>query len=156
MASRPLPTGTCITTKLQDHVKTIQVSDSTHARLVERKQASGSATLDGVIAEALGTAGRRARLAALAPAVGAVCREHKVRRLRIFGSAASGTDGPKSDLDLLVDFLPGARPGLFGLAELGEDLESLLGTKVDITTENGLHARIRARVVAVAQEVWSA
>lgn len=137
-------------------MKTIQVSDNTHAVLVERKLAAGAATLDTVIAEALGTTGRRARLTALAPAVAAICREHKVRRLRIFGSAASGRDGPGSDLDLLVDFQPSARPGLFGLAQLGEDLSAILGTKVDVTTEKGLHPGIRKRVLAGAEEVWTA
>ncbi len=136
-------------------MKTIQVSGATHARLVKRKLSSGAATLDAVIASALGSTGRRARLAALAPAVAAVCRGHRVRRLRIFGSAAKGRDGPDSDLDLLVDFEPAARPGLFGLAELGEDLQEILGTKVDITTEKGLHPRLRARILAEAEEVWT-
>lgn len=137
-------------------MKTIQVSDATHAALVERKNADGAATLDAIISLALGATGRRARFQALAPAVGVLARHHGVKRLRIFGSAAHGKDGPKSDLDLLVDFQPGTRPGLFGLAELGEDLQTLLGTKVDITTEAGLHAKIRDRVVASAQEVWRA
>lgn len=137
-------------------MKTIQVSEPTHALLVERKVASGAATLNAVIAAALGSAGRRARLEALAPAVGIVCRAHKVRRLRIFGSAAVGRDGRGSDLDLIVDFEPGARPGLSGLAGLGEDLQDLLGTKVDVTTENGLHRKIRARIVKEAVVVWTA
>jgi uncharacterized protein len=137
-------------------MKTIQVSEATHALLVQRKLAAGASTLDAVIASALGAVGRRARLVALAPAVGAVCRQHGVRRLRVFGSAATGKDGPGSDLDLLVDFEGGARPGLFGVAELGEDLEALLGTKVDVTTEAGLHPRIRKRVVAAAEDVWTA
>ena len=137
-------------------MKTIQVSDPIHARLVERKLALGAATLDAVIASVLGAAGRRARLQQLAPAVSAVCRLHKVARLRIFGSAAKGADGPGSDLDLLVDFEPGARPGLFGLYGLGEDLQALLGTKVDVTTENGLHPKVRDRVLNEAEVVWTA
>jgi uncharacterized protein len=137
-------------------MKTIQVSDPIHAQLVERKLALGAATLDAVIAAALGSTGRRARLQQFAPAVSAVCRARKVARLRIFGSAAVGKDGPASDLDLIVDFEPGSRPGLSGLAGLGEDLQDVLGTKVDITTENGLHPKIRDRVLKEAEVVWTA
>lgn len=136
-------------------MKTIQVSDPVHAQLVERKLALGVATLDAVIAAALGRTGRRARLQQFGPAVAAVCRARKVARLRIFGSAATGKDGPDSDIDLLVDFLPGARPGLSGLAGLGDDLQAILGAKVDVTTENGLHPKIRARVVKEAEVVWT-
>lgn len=137
-------------------MKTIQVSDPIHAQLVERKLASGAATLDAVIASALGAGGRRARLQQLAPAVSVLCRARKVARLRIFGSAAVGKDGPDSDLDLIVDFEPGARPGLSGLYGLGDDLQAILGTKVDVTTENGLHHRIRERVIGEAEVVWTA
>ena len=137
-------------------MKTIQVSDLIHAQLVERKLSLGAATLDAVIASALGNTGRRARLQQLGPAVSAVCRARKVARLRIFGSAAVGKDGPGSDIDLIVDFEPGSRPGLSGLYGLGDDLQAILGTKVDVTTENGLHHRIRARVVEEAEVVWTA
>jgi uncharacterized protein len=137
-------------------VKTIQVSDPIHAQLVERKLASGAATLDAVIASALGIGGRRARLQQLAPAVSVLCRSFQVSRLRIFGSAAAGKDGPNSDIDLIVDFEPGARPGLFELYGFAEDLQDLLGTKVDVTTENGLHRMIRDRVIKEAEVVWTA
>lgn len=137
-------------------MKTIQVSNPTHRLLVERKLASGVATLDAVIQTLLGKGSRRDRLAAMNAPVDAVCRRYKVQRLRLFGSAARGEDGPDSDVDLIVDFAKGARPGLFGLAELGEDLESILGTRVDVTTEAGLHPRIKAKVLAAAEVVWSA
>lgn len=47
-------------------------------------------------------------------AIAAICRSHKVRELSLFGSAARGEMGPDSDFDLLVDFLPDARPGFWG------------------------------------------
>lgn len=137
-------------------MKTVQVSDETHARLVERKLAVGAATLDEVIASLLGTAKRRQRFVERKQAVAVICRAHGVRRLRIFGSAARDEDGPDSDLDLIVDFQPDARPGLFGLAQLGNDLEAILDTRIDITTAAGLHAKLRRAVLAEAQEVWAA
>ena len=51
---------------------------------------------------------------------------------RVFGSAPFGTDGDGSDLDLLVDTLPGATR--FDLGGLRDELEELLGIHVDLLT----------------------
>ena len=48
------------------------------------------------------------------PEIAAICRRSQVRELCVFGSAARGEMRPESDIDLLVDFLPEARPGLLG------------------------------------------
>lgn len=135
-------------------MKTIQVADATHRTLVQRKLDAGAANLDEVIQGLLGHGSRKARLLALGPALDTLLEHHQVRRLRVFGSAAKGKDRPGSDLDLIVDFQPRARPGLFGLAELGEDLGALMGCHVDLSTENGLHPRLRKGIVAEAEVVW--
>lgn len=54
-----------------------------------------------------------------------------VHELLVFGSVARGTQGPKSDLDVVVDLDP-ARQGLFDLAGVGAALEELLGCPVDV------------------------
>jgi predicted nucleotidyltransferase len=51
-------------------------------------------------------------------AIGSICRRYQVRELSLFGSAARAAMRPDSDFDLLVDFLPGARPGLLGVGRL--------------------------------------
>jgi predicted nucleotidyltransferase len=51
--------------------------------------------------------------------------QYGVSNLGVFGSVARGHDGETSDVDLLVD-LP-ARIGLFGLARLEAELESIIG-----------------------------
>lgn len=136
-------------------MKTIQVSEATHDALVRRKLDQDARTIDQVIAELLGQRGRRRRLEQ-EPGLDRLCRAHSVARLRIFGSARTGDDGAESDLDLIVDFEAGARPGLLGLASFGDALEGLLGTRVDVTTEAGLHPALRADVVAEAEVVWHA
>lgn len=73
---------------------------------------------------------------------------HGARNVRVFGSVARGDSGPHSDIDLLVDLEPGR--SLFDLGGLLVDLESLLGRKVDLVTENGLHWFIRDRVLQEA------
>ena len=70
---------------------------------------------------------------------------------RVFGSVLHGTDHDGSDLDLLVDALPGAT--LFDLGGLQVELESLLGLHVDLLTPGDLPPRFRAKVLAEARPV---
>lgn len=70
---------------------------------------------------------------------------------RIFGSVLHGTDRDGSDLDLLVDALPGAT--LFDLGGLQVELEALLGIHVDLLTPADLSPKFRAQVLAEAQPV---
>jgi len=69
-------------------------------------------------------------------AIVALCRQHGVRRLAVFGSAAKGTFDPeRSDIDFVVDYLdwgPGIFHRFFGIIVA---LEELLGRRVDMTTE---------------------
>ncbi len=70
---------------------------------------------------------------------------------RIFGSVLHGTDQDGSDLDLLVDALPGAT--LLDLGDLEAELKSLLGVDVDLLTPGDLPPRFRAEVLAEARPV---
>lgn len=70
---------------------------------------------------------------------------------RVFGSVLHGTDEDGSDLDLLVDALPGAT--LFDLGGLQDELESLLGVHVDVLTPGDLPVKFRAKVLAEARPV---
>lgn len=70
---------------------------------------------------------------------------------RVFGSVLHGTDRDGSDIDLLVDALPGAT--LFDLGGLKDELESLLGIHVDLLTPTDLPSKFRAKVLAEAQPV---
>jgi len=70
---------------------------------------------------------------------------------RVFGSVVRGTDRDDSDLDLLVDALPGAT--LFDLGGLQAELEELLGVSVDLVTPGDLPPKFRQRVLAEAQPV---
>jgi predicted nucleotidyltransferase len=73
---------------------------------------------------------------------------HGARNIRIFGSVARGDAGPDGDLDVLVDMEPGR--SLFDMGGLLMDLQDLLGCKVDVVTEKGLHWYVRARVLEEA------
>jgi predicted nucleotidyltransferase len=77
-----------------------------------------------------------------------IVRRHGAANPRIFGSVARGEDDKESDLDLLVDRLPGT--GLMKLAELQLEAETLLGLPVHVHTPEGLKDEIHA---VVMQEV---
>lgn len=70
---------------------------------------------------------------------------------RVFGSVLHGTDRDGSDLDILVDVLPGAT--LLDLGGLQDDLATLLGVHVDLLTPGDLPLKFLAKVLAEAQPV---
>lgn len=69
-----------------------------------------------------------------------------VASLGLFGSVARDTEGPDSDVDILVDFI--GEPTFARYMGLREDLEALLARRVDLVTTTGLKPRIRERVLA--------
>lgn len=70
---------------------------------------------------------------------------------RVFGSVAHGEDTDGSDIDLLVDPLPGTT--LFDLGGLQVELEALLGVPVDLLTPGDFPIKFRAQVLAEARPV---
>lgn len=68
--------------------------------------------------------------------VAAALARHSVTRAWVFGSVATGTDGPESDLDLLVELSPDA--SFADYVGLDEELEAVLGCPVDIVTTRDL------------------
>ncbi len=73
----------------------------------------------------------------------------RTRNPRIFGSVLRGKDADGSDLDLLVDALPGTT--LLDMAGLQLELEEILGLPVDVLTPGDLPRGIRERVLSEAQ-----
>lgn len=70
---------------------------------------------------------------------------------RLFGSTLHGVDGDNSDLDILVDAEAGAT--LFDLGALKEELEHILGVKVDVLTPDDIPKKFRDRVLEEAQPI---
>ena len=85
-----------------------------------------------------------------------ICRKYQVRELSVFGSAARGDMQPASDIDLLVEFQPDARIGLFKFAEMEEELAALFGRKVDLVSKPGLKPWIRPHVLRDARVLYAA
>ena len=84
----------------------------------------------------------RAEITAAAERVGA----HNVR---VFGSVARGEDTADSDLDLLVDF-PARERGLLPLLTLAEQVERIVGRRVDVAAVEVMAEPVRDRALAEA------
>jgi hypothetical protein len=76
---------------------------------------------------------------------------HGARNVRVFGSVARGQARPDSDVDFLIDVEP-VTSSWFP-AGLVQDLESLLGRRVEVVTERGLNRLIRDQVLREAVPV---
>jgi uncharacterized protein len=86
-----------------------------------------------------------------------ICRKHRILLLSVFGSTLKGTARPDSDLDLLVEFEPDAKPGLVGMARIEIELSSLLdGRKVDLRTAEDLSRHFRDEVLQTATIQYAA
>lgn len=77
----------------------------------------------------------------------AVMARYPVVRAWVFGSVAAGNDRPDSDLDLLVELVPGA--AFTDYVGLAEDLAAVLGCPVDVVTTKELESNdlFRRRVM---------
>ena len=86
--------------------------------------------------------------------LGDFCRRHGIRSLALFGSALHGTSHPNSDLDLLVEYDPQQKVGLFAMTQIEAELSSFFGQPVDLRTAQDLSPYFRDRVLAEAQTLY--
>lgn len=88
-----------------------------------------------------------------------LCRRFHVHRLDVFGSAARGSDfdPARSDVDLLVSYLPGHHPGIVAWQDLRDALKDLLGRPVDLVMETAVeNPFIRAGIERSREAVYAA
>jgi predicted nucleotidyltransferase len=77
-----------------------------------------------------------------------IAQRYGVQNIRVFGSVARGESDQNSDLDLLVDVLPGH--GLLAVSAFAGEVEERLQVPTQVATVSGLKPRIRERVIAEA------
>ncbi|MCF8109938.1 MAG: nucleotidyltransferase family protein [Desulfobacteraceae bacterium] len=75
---------------------------------------------------------------------------YSVKNFYIFGSVARGEDKEGSDVDLLVEYEPGARVGMFQFARLRRELSERLACEVDLATRESLHKDLRDDILKEA------
>lgn len=69
---------------------------------------------------------------------------HGARNVRVFGSVARNTATSASDIDLLVEMDAGR--SLLDLVALNQELEEVLGRRVDVLSEGSVHGLLRERI----------
>lgn len=74
--------------------------------------------------------------------------------LYLFGSTARDDASDDSDLDLFVEYDPAGRFNAFDLVGIKLFLEDRLGMRVDLTTRDGLHPRLRDRIERSAIRIF--
>ncbi len=91
------------------------------------------------------------------------CRRHGVAKLSLFGSilrepTPEGGYGfrPTSDVDMLVEFLPGRTPGLIYLGGMLMELQEMVGRTVDLKTPQDLSRYFRHEVLREAKLLHAA
>jgi uncharacterized protein len=91
-------------------------------------------------------------------AIAQICRAFGVSRLQIFGSATSERfDTEHSDVDFLVEFIPGTQDSFAAYFGVKEDLEALLGRRVDLVMANAVrNPHFAASATRGAEDVYAA
>lgn len=92
----------------------------------------------------------RRRLREMLPELG---ERFGVAEFGLFGSRVRGDHRPDSDLDVLVEYRPDARPTLIDVVELEYLLANRLGVKVDLALKRSLKQYLRPYILREAQPV---
>ena len=93
---------------------------------------------------------RRERILTLLANSHDIKRRFSVKSLYLFGSIARGEDQESSDVDLLVEYEPGAHVGMFQFVRLRRELSEILHCEVDLATRDSLHKELRDDILKEA------
>lgn len=94
------------------------------------------------------SASLRAAIVAHRDALDTILERYQAANPRLFGSVARGDATPESDIDLLVDLVPGGGNELLRVAGIAEELSELLGTRVDVVAASLLRGEVSASALA--------
>ena len=83
-----------------------------------------------------------------------ICKRYGIQELAIFGSAARGDLRPDSDVDVMVEFLPGVAHG-WEYFRIERELAEVFGRPVDLATKKWMKSRVKARVLPEARVVYA-
>jgi predicted nucleotidyltransferase len=73
-------------------------------------------------------------------------RRNHIEFAALFGSRAKGTATAKSDYDILIEFAPEAKIGLFKYQDIEDEIASTLEQKVDLVTVGAVNKHIKEEV----------
>lgn len=94
------------------------------------------------------SASLRAAIAAHRDGLDTILKRYQAANPRLFGSVARGDATSESDIDLLVDLMPGGGNELLRVAGIAEELSELLGVRVDVVATSLLRGEVSASALA--------
>ena len=81
-------------------------------------------------------------------------RRYRVQELAVFGSVLRPDFGPRSDVDVLVTFLPGTPITLLWLGGLSVELEALFGRRIDLVHQPALRPFLRTEILSTKEAIY--
>lgn len=85
--------------------------------------------------------------------IAAFCQKHGIRKFALFGSVIRDDFGPESDVDVVAEFRPEARFGLFELVDMQDELTAIVGRKAELFEFRALRPWMQEEV-AKSMEVF--
>lgn len=85
--------------------------------------------------------------------IASFCKVHDVQKMWLYGSVLTKNFTPESDIDVLVEFGAGAKPG-WSYFTWNEELEPLFGRKVDLSTPQDFRPSRRAEILSKAMLIY--
>ena len=85
------------------------------------------------------------------------CSQNRIKRMALFGSVLRDTFRPDSDIDVIVEFMPGQQVGMLAMARIERELSQIFeGRKVDLRTPAELSRYFRDDVMKTAEICYDA
>ena len=81
------------------------------------------------------------------------CRKWKITEFSLFGSVLRDNFGPDSDVDVLVEFEPGAPWSLWDWIDMIDELKAAFGRDVDLVSKGGLRNPFRRHAILTTREI---
>ena len=82
----------------------------------------------------------------LKPKIIKILKKYGVKKAGIFGSYARGEQKKKSDVDILAQIPKSVN--LYDFIGIKQELEEMLGKKVDLITYNGIRPELRQKILS--------
>jgi predicted nucleotidyltransferase len=81
------------------------------------------------------------------------CRRHHIRKLSLYGSVLRDDFRPDSDVDVLVEFEPGAPWSLWDWIDMIDELKAAFCRNVDLVSKGGLRNPFRRHAIMTTREI---
>jgi predicted nucleotidyltransferase len=81
------------------------------------------------------------------------CHKWKITEFSLFGSVLRDDFRPESDVDVLVEFEPGAPWSLWDWIDMIDELKAAFGRDVDLVSKGGLRNPFRRHAIMTTREI---